>query len=132
MAVPWIRRLVAGLSPWSAGFQPGSVHVGFVVGKLALRQVFLRVLGFSPVNCIPPVLHYMERRKKTNHLHHRVAQEASRLRCVRNICCGALHHKKTYHCSVKTLLGNTVLDHQIAPLSKEYLGLLLRDKVATT
>jgi hypothetical protein len=26
--------------------------------------------------------------------HHRVAQEASRLRCVRNVCCGALHHLK--------------------------------------
>jgi hypothetical protein len=32
--------------------------------------------------------------KKTNHLHHRVAQYALRLRCVRSICCGALHHKK--------------------------------------
>jgi hypothetical protein len=28
------------------------------------------------------------------HLHHRVAQEALRLRCVRSICSGALHHKK--------------------------------------
>jgi hypothetical protein len=30
--------------------------------------------------------------EKTNHLHHRVAQEALRLWCVRSICCGALHH----------------------------------------
>jgi hypothetical protein len=37
---------------------PGSVHVGFVVDKMALGQVFLRVLRFSPVNFIPPVLHY--------------------------------------------------------------------------
>jgi hypothetical protein len=36
---------------------PGSVHVGFVVDKVALGQVFLRVLRFSPVNFIPPVLH---------------------------------------------------------------------------
>jgi hypothetical protein len=28
--------------------------VGFVVGKVALGQVFLRVLRFSPVNIIPP------------------------------------------------------------------------------
>jgi hypothetical protein len=33
------------------------VHVGFVVDKVALGQVFLRVLRFSPVNFIPPVLH---------------------------------------------------------------------------
>jgi hypothetical protein len=65
-AVPWLRRLVAGLSP-------GSVHVGFVVDKVALGQVCPRVLPFSPVNFIPPVIHCFEKRK-TNHLHHRVAQ----------------------------------------------------------
>jgi hypothetical protein len=31
---------------------------GFVVDKVALGQVFPRVLQFSPVNIIPPVLHY--------------------------------------------------------------------------
>jgi hypothetical protein len=34
-AVSWLRRLVAGLSPQ----RPGSVHVGFVVDKVALGQV---------------------------------------------------------------------------------------------
>jgi hypothetical protein len=56
-AVPWLRRLVAGLSPRRPGFDPGSVHVGFVVDKVALGQVFLQVLRFSPINFIPPVLH---------------------------------------------------------------------------
>jgi hypothetical protein len=41
-----VRRFVAGLSPRRPGFDPGSVHVGFVVDKVALGQVFLRVLGF--------------------------------------------------------------------------------------
>jgi hypothetical protein len=36
-AVPWLRSLVAGLSPP----RPGSIHVGFVVDKVALGQVFL-------------------------------------------------------------------------------------------
>jgi hypothetical protein len=56
-AVPWLRRLVACLSPRRPEFDPGSVHVGFVVDKVALGPVFLRVLRFSPVNLIPPVLH---------------------------------------------------------------------------
>jgi hypothetical protein len=47
--------------------------MGFVVDKVALEQVFPRVLWFSPVNVIPPVLHYTEKRKR-DHLHHRVAQ----------------------------------------------------------
>jgi hypothetical protein len=38
--------------------------VGFVVDKVALGQVFHRVLRFSPVNFIPSVLHYKEKRKK--------------------------------------------------------------------
>jgi hypothetical protein len=40
--VPWLWRLVPGLSPRSSGFTPGSIHVGFVVDKVALGQVFLR------------------------------------------------------------------------------------------
>jgi hypothetical protein len=38
-AVPWLRRLVAGLSLLRPGFDPGSVHVGFVGDKVALIQV---------------------------------------------------------------------------------------------
>jgi hypothetical protein len=38
--------------------------VGFVVDKMALEHVFPRVLRFSPVIFIPPVLHYKEKRKK--------------------------------------------------------------------
>jgi hypothetical protein len=53
-AVPWLRRLVADLSPQSPGFASGSIYVGFVVDKGALGQVFLRALRFSPVNIIPP------------------------------------------------------------------------------
>jgi hypothetical protein len=34
----------------------GSIHVGFVVDKVALGYVFLRVLRFFPVNIIPPSL----------------------------------------------------------------------------
>jgi hypothetical protein len=49
-AVPWFRSLVASLSPRRTGFAPGSIHVGFVVDKGALAQVFLRVLQFFPVN----------------------------------------------------------------------------------
>jgi hypothetical protein len=56
-AVPWLKRLVAGLSPRRPGFAPGSILVGFVVDKVALGQVYLRVLRFSPANIIPPLLH---------------------------------------------------------------------------
>jgi hypothetical protein len=46
------QRLVAGLSPR----KPGSIHVGFVVDKVALLQVSLRILRLSPVSIIPPSL----------------------------------------------------------------------------
>jgi hypothetical protein len=42
-------------------FDPGSVHVGFVVDKVALGMVFPLVLRFSHVNFIPPVLHYLQK-----------------------------------------------------------------------
>jgi hypothetical protein len=55
LAVPWLGRLVAGLSLWGPGYVPGSVHVGFVVDKVALGQIFLRVLP-PPLSIIPPWL----------------------------------------------------------------------------
>jgi hypothetical protein len=73
MAVPWLRRLVAGFPPRRPGFDPGSVQVGFVVDKVALGKVFSRVLRFSSVNFIPPVS-IIRKNEKTDHLHHRVAQ----------------------------------------------------------
>jgi hypothetical protein len=45
-AMPWLKRLVAGLSPRRPGFAPGSIHAGFVVDKVALGQVFVRVPRF--------------------------------------------------------------------------------------
>jgi hypothetical protein len=56
-ALQWLKLLVGGLSPRRTGFAPGSIHVGFVVDKVALGQVFLPVLRFSPANIIPPLLH---------------------------------------------------------------------------
>jgi hypothetical protein len=35
-----------------AKFASGSVHVGFVVDKVALGEVFPKVLQFYPVKCI--------------------------------------------------------------------------------
>jgi hypothetical protein len=46
LAMPWLWRLVAGPSPRSPGFTTGSIHVGFVVDKVALGQIFLLVLVF--------------------------------------------------------------------------------------
>ena len=46
MAVPRLRRLVAGLPPWRPEFDPGSVHVGFVRDEVAMGQVFPEYFGF--------------------------------------------------------------------------------------
>jgi hypothetical protein len=39
--MPWLSQFVAGLSLRRLGFAPESVHVKFVVDKVALGQVFL-------------------------------------------------------------------------------------------
>jgi hypothetical protein len=43
VAVPWLRRLVTGLSLLTSGFGPVPAHVEFVVDEVALGQVFLWV-----------------------------------------------------------------------------------------
>jgi hypothetical protein len=44
--VPQLRRLVAGFPKRRPGFEPRSRHVGFVVNKVALGQVFSEYFGF--------------------------------------------------------------------------------------
>jgi hypothetical protein len=47
MAVLWLRRLDAGLSPRKDNFHSGPAHVEFVVDKVTLRHDFVRVTLFS-------------------------------------------------------------------------------------
>ena len=56
--LPWIRRLVAGLSPRRCAFNPSSFNVRFVVEKVTLQQICIHVLLFFAVNRIPPMLHF--------------------------------------------------------------------------
>jgi hypothetical protein len=55
-AMPFLRHLVHGLSLQSPGFNVRVVHVGFLVGRVALGQSFPRVLKFSLAAVIHPVL----------------------------------------------------------------------------
>jgi hypothetical protein len=52
----WLGHIAAGLSPWRAKFNLIPVHVGFVMDKVVLEQIFLWVLWYNPVIVIPSVL----------------------------------------------------------------------------
>jgi len=56
-AVPRLRWFFAGLLTRRYGIDPWPVHVGFKVDKVALAQVFLPVLRFSPVTITLPTIH---------------------------------------------------------------------------
>ena len=55
--VPWLRQLVAVLSPQRSGLDPSPVYLRFVVNKVAVGLVFLLELRFSPGSIIPSMLH---------------------------------------------------------------------------
>jgi hypothetical protein len=63
MVMPWLRRLVSGLSPRKLGFNLRPVDVGFVVEKVALVHAFFDYFGFvMPVSfhqCSIPIFIYM-------------------------------------------------------------------------
>jgi hypothetical protein len=69
LAVPWLRRLVAGLSQCRPGFDSGSVYVGFVVDKVALGQVFPPSTWVFPCQFHSTDAPLQGKTKKTNHLH---------------------------------------------------------------
>ena len=72
-AVPWLKRLVAGLPPRRPGSIPGPSMWDLWWTKCRWGRFFPEYLDFS-VNFIPTLLDYTE--KKTNHLslhlHHRI------------------------------------------------------------
>jgi hypothetical protein len=59
-----------------SGFDPGLVHVGFLVDKLALGQVFLRVLRFPLSISFHRCSIKMQKQNELHQIHYRVAQEA--------------------------------------------------------
>jgi len=44
--VSLLRQSIASLVPWRSRFDPRPVHVGFLVGKVALVQVIPQYFGF--------------------------------------------------------------------------------------
>jgi hypothetical protein len=56
-ATPQLRRLVAGLPQRRPGFEPRTGHVGFVVDKVALGQVFSEYFGFPRQSSFHQLLH---------------------------------------------------------------------------
>jgi hypothetical protein len=56
-AVPQLKLLVPGFPPRQPGFKLGSSHVGVVVDKVALGQVFSEYLGFSCQSSFHQFLH---------------------------------------------------------------------------
>ena len=63
--VSWHRPSASGFGPRRTGFNVKSVNVRFMTDEVTTRQVLLRMLHFSPVSIIPPLLH--------SHLHLHVA-----------------------------------------------------------
>ena len=51
--MPWLRRSVAGLSTARPGHHSSLVCMGFMVDKVPLRQVCVRVLDFARVIAVP-------------------------------------------------------------------------------
>jgi len=55
-AVSWLGLLFARLSPQRLGFDPRSLRLRLMFGKLLLKPVCLEALHFYPISMIPLVL----------------------------------------------------------------------------
>jgi hypothetical protein len=55
-AGPFLRPLVGELSPRKIWFDSKVVHVGFVVNRVVVRQVWPRIILLSRVSITPPLL----------------------------------------------------------------------------
>jgi hypothetical protein len=58
LAVPQLRPLIVGFTPRRLGFEPRSGHMGFMVDKVELGRIFLRVFLFPIPILIPSTAPY--------------------------------------------------------------------------
>jgi len=56
MVVPFLKPFMVSISPGTPGFGARPVRVGFMVMRVALGNISVPVLHFSPISNIPPVL----------------------------------------------------------------------------
>ena len=55
--MPWLGRLVSGLSLWAPGFDSKQVEVKLYANEMSMGQVSVRVLETYLVRAVLPVLH---------------------------------------------------------------------------
>jgi hypothetical protein len=65
----YLRRLVVDFPPWRSGFEPRSDHLGFVVDKVTLRQVFSEYFRFPCQLLFQRLLHTLHHH---HHHHHQL------------------------------------------------------------
>jgi hypothetical protein len=58
LSLQWLRQIVITLETWRYRFNPRPVHMGFLVDRVVLGQVFLQILQSSHVRIIPPMFHF--------------------------------------------------------------------------
>lgn len=80
---------VVGLLTRMSAFDPRSVHVTFVVGNVALGQVFLAVFGFSSDSISPPMFH--------THLHVALSRRSNGWRLERSSANRGSTDKENFH-----------------------------------
>jgi hypothetical protein len=92
---------------WRPAFNTASIHVGFLIDKVAMGQVFLRVLRVSPVSVIPPLFHV--------HFHLRVILTGKRrFRNLRNLQTAIFFLKSgriLYNLKLQRVVCCCVLEH---------------------
>jgi hypothetical protein len=85
MAVPpQLRRLVAGFPPRRPGFNLGPGHVGFVVDKVALGQVFSEYFSFLCQLAFHRLLHNHHHRHHYYHLSSGAGTVGQKMAAVQN------------------------------------------------
>jgi hypothetical protein len=68
-AMPWLRWLIAGLSPWQPGFAPRSIQWDLWWTKWHWDRFFSEFFGF-PVTIIPPWAPLLRKLKKNSSFIH--------------------------------------------------------------
>lgn len=117
----WLRQLDLGLSPWKPRFNPGLVHVRFVVYSVTGTTGCVNVVQLSPVSITAPLA-------DTHHLYTTLTRKTSRwnLGTFKHRYWGAMDGKVLSYCNADFKgLKTHVLESCLFPLSEPMSGITI-------
>jgi len=111
------------------GFDPRVVYVGFMAGKVVLRQVSLRALWFPSLSIIPPIIHTHNHLSAPYFVHFTQWPRLQLQHYVQEWCVRCLSQRFLYHLNTRKISTTVFIIWDTTSVLWKVLGLTMKKRI---